>query len=210
MAERTRILSDNTIEDTSRVEIFSDAVYAIVATLLILELKVPVVTVTSSANFLHALKGLLPEFVAFAFSFLIIMIYWVNHLYLFHHLQKVNWRLIWYNNFHLFWIATIPFTTAFIGRYHLSTIPVVLYGLDMAMTALSILFVAHYASFKANLLYPGLPEQKLRSEFNRAKAGPILYVLATAAAFINVYIPLVIFIVTPILFVAPRLISGRE
>lgn len=207
MAEKPKILIENTISDTNRLETFSDAIYAIAATLLVLELKTPAVAVMDSANFLHALRELLPEFVAFSFSFLIIIIYWVNHLYLFHHMQKVDWRLIWYNNLHLFWIAAVPFSTAFIGQYHTETIPVLFYAINMLFAAISILFVAHYSSFKAKLLHPGFDERELRREFNRALAGPILYGVAAVSAFINVYISIAIFILTPILFIIPRLIS---
>lgn len=209
MAEKSHIYTDNTIGDTVRVETFSDAIYAIVATLLVLELKTPAVTVLDSQHFLASLKDLLPEFVAFAFSFLIIIIYWVNHLYLFHHMQKVNWRLIWYNNLHLFSIAIIPFSTALIGKYHNQTIPVIFYSLNMFLAAVSILWAAHYASFKAGLLYSGMPQKRLRREFNRALVGPVLYAVATLTAFINVKISIAIFILTPILFVIPRLIADE-
>jgi TMEM175 potassium channel family protein len=210
MVEQKNVPTQDVIEDTARVEIFSDAIYAIVATLLVLELKVPVVDVTSSTNFFHALRHMLPEFVAFTFSFLIIIIYWVNHLYLFQHLQRINWRCIWYNNFHLFWIATVPFTTAFIGKYHSSTVPVAVYAVDMAMAAISILLMAHYASFKAHLLYPGYDEASLRREFRRALAGPTLYAVAALAAFLSTYISIAIFVITPILFVVPRLLQSQD
>jgi TMEM175 potassium channel family protein len=210
MAQHENVQTEDIIENTARVEIFSDAIYAIVATLLVLELRVPVVEVTNSAHFLDALRDMAPEFVAFTFSFLIIVIYWVNHLYLFHHLQRINWRCIWYNNFHLFWIATIPFTTAFIGKYHTSTVPVALYAIDMTMAATSILLMAHYASFKAHLLYPGFEEEQLKREFRRALAGPTLYAVAALAAFLNVYISIVIFLATPVLFVVPRLLANKD
>jgi TMEM175 potassium channel family protein len=210
MAQHENVQTEDIIENTTRVEIFSDAIYAIVATLLVLELRVPVVQVTNSAHFLDALRDMAPEFVAFTFSFLIIVIYWVNHLYLFHHLQKINWRCIWYNNFHLFWIATIPFTTAFIGKYHTSKVPVALYAIDMTMAATSILLLAHYASFKAHLLYPGFEEAQLKREFRRALAGPTLYAVAALAAFLNVYISIAIFLGTPVLFVVPRLLASKD
>lgn len=210
MAQLEPAQTDDMLESTLRVEIFSDAIYAIVATLLVLQLQVPLVKVTSSTNFLHALRHMLPEFVAFTFSFLIIVIYWVNHLYLFHHLQRINWRCIWYNNLHLFWIATVPFTTAFIGKYHTSPVPVAVYAIDMTMAATTILLMAHYASFKAHLLYPGFDEAELKREFRRALAGPFLYAVAAIAAFLNVYISIAIFIATPILFVVPRLLAKKE
>ncbi len=210
MAEDKHNHIGNAVEDTVRVETFSDGIYAIVATLLILGLRVPVLETATTANFLAAIKDLLPELTAFIFSFFVVAIFWVNHHHFFHNVQKTDWRLLWYNNFHLFWIATIPFTTALIGRYHTSSVPVAIYAIDMAMAALSIMLMIRYVFFKSNLMYPGFSELRKGSEFKRGMMGVYLYLAATVAAFIHVYIALAIFIITPFLFVVPRLLSNEE
>lgn len=201
---------DNAVENTIRIEAFSDGVYAIVATLLVLELRVPMLQTLTTQNFLHALRDILPECTAFVFSFFVVTIYWVNHHYFFQCVRKTDWRLLWYNNLHLFWMATIPFTTAFIGRYHTSPVPVALYAADMAMAALSIMLMIRYVFFKSDLMYQGFSEERKKSEFKRGMMGVYLYFAAVAGALIHVYLALLIFIITPFLFVVPRLLSNNE
>lgn len=201
--------TDNTIEGTVRVEAFSDGVFAIVATLLVLELRVPILEAATTSDFLRALHELAPELVAFFFSFFIIAIYWVNHHHFFHNLERADWKLLWYNNFFLFWMTTIPFVTAFIGRYYESLVPVALYAADMTMCALSIMLMIRYVFFKSNLLRPGLSHAKRKAEYRRGMWGVYLYLGAMIAAFIHVYLAIGVLIVIPILFVVPRLLSSE-
>ncbi len=201
---------ENTLDNTVRVETFSDGVYAIVATLLVLELRVPVLSVINSTEFLHALRDLVPEFIAFAVSFFTVGIYWVNHHYFFHGVQKSDWKLLWSNNHHLFWIATIPFTTQIVGKYHTLKWAVGIYGFDMALAALSIMMMIHYVFFHSKLMYPGFPEERKRSEFRRGMRGVYLYFIASALAFINVYIALAIFIIVPLMYVIPGLLNDHS
>ena len=157
--------SNNSVEDTVRVEAFTDGVFAIVATLLVLELRVPVLEVVTTGGLLHGLAELLPEFVAFFFSFFVIAIYWVNHHHFFHNVARADWKLLWYNNFHLFCMATISFTTAFIGKYYDSAVAVSLYAADMAMCALSIMLMIRYVFFQSDLMEPGFSQAKKKSEY---------------------------------------------
>lgn len=84
---------------TSRIEAFSDAVIAIIVTLLVLELRVPDLAhhVTSQST-LQALLRLVPEFASFVLSFFIICIFWVNHHQFFHALKRADRKLLWLNN----------------------------------------------------------------------------------------------------------------
>ena len=202
--------TNDAVEDTARVQAFSDGVFSIVATLLVLELKVPIVEVASASNLLHGLGELTPEFLAFFFSFFIIAIYWVNHHHFFHSVARADWKLLWYNNFHLFCMATIPFTTAFIGKYYHSVVAVSLYAADMALCALSIMLMIRYVFFKSDLMHPGYSHAKKKAEFQRGMVGVYVYLAATLAAFVHVYIALAMFIILPIFFVIPRLLSAED
>lgn len=209
MTEHHKHMGD-TVEDTVRLEAFSDAVYAIIATLLVLELKIPALTLATSADITRELWHILPEFTAFFFSFFVIAIFWVNHHHFYHNVARSDWKLMWYNNFHLFWIATIPFTTALIGKYHDLTAVVVLYSLNMLLAAWSIMKMTRHAFFKSDLLHPGFSEADKRAEYNRGMRGVYLYLAAAITAFINIYIALAILVITPILFIIPRLLSNNE
>src|SRR5689334_928439 len=113
-----------TVSSTSRLEAYSDGVIAIIVTILVLELHVPELHGTSVQDVLMALYDILPKLLSFAFSFLTVSVFWVNHHHFFHEIEKSDGRLLWYNNALLFWLALVPFTTAFLGEH--PTVPGVL------------------------------------------------------------------------------------
>lgn len=99
-----------------RVESFSDGVFAIVMTLLVLELHVPEIADRASfGQYAAAMTPLIPKFVSFVLSFVMASIYWVNHHYFFRHLRSVPLGLVWLNNLFLLSICFLPFPTAFLG-----------------------------------------------------------------------------------------------
>ncbi|WP_146230935.1 TMEM175 family protein, partial [Micromonospora sicca] len=94
----------------NRIETFSDAVMAIIVTLLVLDLRPPELDGhTTSNEFLQAMTPLASHFFSFALSFTMVAIYWVNHYYFFRRIKRVTGRLIWLNNVLLFWLCLLPF-----------------------------------------------------------------------------------------------------
>ncbi|MEH2513040.1 putative membrane protein [Nitrobacteraceae bacterium AZCC 1564] len=106
-----------------RLGAFSDAVIAVIITIMVLELKAP----EESATF-SALLPLWPTAVSYAISYLFIAIIWLNHHYLLRFVKHVTPALIWVNFVHLFFVSLVPFTTAWIARTHLASAPVALYA----------------------------------------------------------------------------------
>lgn len=104
----------------NRLEAFSDGMFAIILTILVLELHVPNLPDSSFAVFAGAMLGLAPKFLSFLFSFFIIAIFWVNHHHIVHLLDKVDTKLLWLNISLLFFACLFPFLTAFIGDYPLN------------------------------------------------------------------------------------------
>ena len=127
---------------TNRLEAFSDGVFAIVITLLVLELRVP--EGHGSAELIRGLKNLLPKFISFIVSFLYITIYWINHHQLFHLIKKSNRGLFWLNSLFLMCLTFIPFPTALIGSHPNEVVSVVFYGLAMMATAISFVLMKAY------------------------------------------------------------------
>ena len=101
-----------------RVDFLTDGVFAIVATLLVLEIDVPEIPDHhTQAELWRSLGDVAPSFAAFAFSFLTILVYWVNHESLSRVVTHYPYRLVWINLLVLFFISMIPFTTKFISEY---------------------------------------------------------------------------------------------
>lgn len=114
-----------------RLEAFSDGVFAILITIMVLELHAP-----DGGSFAD-LKPLIPKFISYALSFTYVAIYFNNHHHTFQAVQRVNGKVLWSNTLLLFCISLVPFATAWMGENHFSASPVALYGIVLLMSALS-------------------------------------------------------------------------
>src|ERR1043166_6951263 len=94
-----------------RVEAFSDGVVAILITIMILDLRMP------SGSSLAALRPVLPHFLSYVLSFVILGIYWTNHHHMFHAVRHVNGTVLWANLHLLFWLSLVPLVTGWIGEH---------------------------------------------------------------------------------------------
>ena len=97
--------------ETNRLEAFSDGVFAIAITLLILEIKVP-----PAANLGNGLLQLWPSYLAYAISFVVIGAIWINHHAMFDWIDRVDQKLLLLNTLHLMFIAFLPFPTAVLAE----------------------------------------------------------------------------------------------
>lgn len=119
----------------NRVEAFTDAVIAIVMTLLVLELHEP------DAPTWQALEGIEHKVVVYLISFVCLAIYWNNHHHLFQLVEKIDGRVLWANNFLILMMTLFPFITAWVGDYPFDWAPQAVYGLVILGTNVSYLFL---------------------------------------------------------------------
>lgn len=101
-----------------RLEAFSDGVFAIIITIMVLEMKVP------HGDSLASLQPLIPIFISYVLSFVNIGIYWNNHHHMLHAVHQINGKVLWVNVHLLFWLSLFPFVTGWMGENHFSTLPV--------------------------------------------------------------------------------------
>ena len=207
MTQRT---TPQRVEGTSRIEAFSDGVIAIIVTLLIFEIRVPALTDLSNPGVFTALLGLAPKFISFAVSFFTVAIFWVNHHHFFSRVTHSNWKLLWYNNLLLFWLAVVPFTTAFIGDHPTQPVVVSIYALTLCLAGLGFTLMGSYVFFKSNLMLESVPMSERQREWRRSWLGVGLYGLASLLAFVWVYAALIIVAVIPFLYVVPNLMRETE
>lgn len=116
---------------TNRLEAFSDGVFAIIITIMVLEFKVP-----HGAAF-QDLLPLWPLLVSYVLSFIYVGIYWNNHHHIFHMASSVNGAVLWANMNVLFWLSLLPFATAWMGENHFAAIPMAVYCFDLLMCAVA-------------------------------------------------------------------------
>src|SRR5437870_4000260 len=115
----------------SGLEAFSDGVIAIIITIMVLEMQVPV------GATLQALVHVVPSFLSYVLSFVFVGIYWNNHHHMLQATHKVNGRVLWANLHLLFWMTLIPFTTHWMGLNNAAPVPVALYGVVLFMAGLA-------------------------------------------------------------------------
>jgi uncharacterized membrane protein len=202
--------TDEWIEGTVRIEAFSDGVIAIVITLLIFEVHVPTLTDFSHRAILQALLRIAPKFISFAISFFTVAIFWVNHHHVFSMITHSNWKLLWCNNVLLFWLAIVPFTTAFMGDYPTQPLVVFLYAVTLFLAALTFSLMGRYVFLSSGLIPSTLPEADRKREWKRGAWSFALYGVASGMAFVSVHATHILLMVIPCLFFVPRILGRRE
>ena len=120
-----------------RLEAFSDGVFAIIITIMVLELHAP------RGAELSALRPLLPSFLAYALSFVYLGIYWNNHHHLLQAAKHVGGGVLWANLHLLFWLSLIPFATAWSGQNPWERVPTAAYGGVLLMAGAAYWILAH-------------------------------------------------------------------
>ena len=178
----------------TRLEAFSDGVFAILITILVLELKVP-----HEADW-AALTPLAPVFLTYVLSFIYVGIYWNNHHHLFHAVDGVNGRVLWANQHLLFWLSLIPFVTGWMGENHFAPLPTAIYGAVLLCAAL-----AYYVLVRVIIAQQG-PHSKLADAVGRDMKGVvslILYVTGIAATLVHPGIAQAIFVVVALTWLVP-------
>jgi uncharacterized membrane protein len=176
--------------ETGRVEAFSDGVFAIAITLLVLELKVPVLEPGSDRLALaHALLRLWPSFAAFLTSFVAILIMWMNHHGVFRMVRAVNGPFLIANGFLLATVTFVPFPTAVLAshvRGPSSTTAAAFYCGTYILVSLG--YNALWsAATRGRLLHAGVPEAHVRKISRAYSGGLFVYIAATGIALWNAH-----------------------
>ncbi len=175
-------------KETGRIEAFSDGVFAVAITLLVLDLHVPVLK-DAPQGLLKALEGQWPALAAYVVSFLTILVMWLNHHRLFEQIQRKDHLLMVYNGLLLMLVTLIPFPTALVAEYirtpDARTAAVVYCGLNLLM-ALAFNLLWNHAARNGRLLAEDHDTHRVQHITQQYRFGPILYVAALALAFMNV------------------------
>jgi uncharacterized membrane protein len=177
-----------------RLEAFSDGVIAVIITILVLELKVPHGADT------NALRPLVPVFLSYVLSFLIVAIYWNNHHHMFHAVQHVTGGALWANLHLLFWLSLVPFATGWMNENHFTDLTVAAYGVVLLCAAIAyfiltrVLLAVHD---KDSLLARGLG-----NDF-KGKISLLVYMVAIVCAFLNARLSLALYAAIVLVWLVP-------
>lgn len=186
---------------SKRMEALSDGIFAIAATILVLEIRVPKLTHGfTTAELEHSLLEVLPSFIAFVFSFLNILIFWVNHDAINKVIRHYDVKTTYLNILFLLCISLIPFTTAFVSEYPFSQTAITCYGVVLFFCSLIAVLMYRHLAFKSSSLLPAVTMASRKKIWNRVAFSPLLYLGTILLGFIHVYIPIVVYIILPVAF----------
>jgi uncharacterized membrane protein len=173
--------------ESGRVEAFSDGVFAIAITLLILEVKVP--TADNGTQLWHALTAQWPSYAAYVISFLVIGVMWVNHHTVFSYIARVDRPLIFYNVLILLVVAAIPFPTALVagnlGEAGAAAVAVAVYGMFMVAHAATFTLFWWYATRTGHCFDDRVDVRAARFTRIRFSLGLVIYPITVALAFLS-------------------------
>jgi len=187
----------------TRVEAFSDGIFAIIITLLVLEIKVPHIHDNNSTTELQeALYAILPKVISWIISFFTIAVIWVNHHKILKQIKNLDNGIFWWNAVLLLWSSFIPFPTAVLGDYPENQTSVILYGVVMALMAVSFTFMRFYAIRNKHVLDDNVNlDAFINGTWMSLLFGPVMYLFGVAVGFIHPYFSFAVFIAIPVYFI---------
>lgn len=185
----------------NRLEAFSDGVFAVIITIMVLEMKIP------HGSNLADLKQTLPVFLVYILSFIYVGIYWTNHHHLFQVVEKVNGKIMWANLFLLFWLSLFPFVTGWMGENHFETWPSVLYGFVALMNAIAWYMLSHIliADYGKNSALA-----RAYGKDTKGKVSAILYVIGILLSFFLSWLGIIFYTIVAAMWIVPDKRIERE
>ena len=177
-----------------RMEAFSDGVFAVIITIMVLELKAP-----HGADW-TALEPLLPAFLTYVLSFVLLGIYWNNHHHMLSLTDGIGGGILWANLHLLFWLSLVPFVTGWMGENHFAPLPTAVYGVVMLMAAIG------YTILQTAIITHQGAHSKLRKAIGgdlKGKISGVLWAVAIPLAFVHQLIADVIFVAVALMWLVP-------
>ena len=177
-----------------RIEAFTDAVLAILITIMVLELKVP------HGSDLESLRPLAPVFMSYLLSFVFLGIYWNNHHHLLHAADRINGKILWANLHLLFWLSLVPFATGWLGENHAAPLPTAVYGGVLLLAGIS-----YFILEKAIIAEQG-ENSRLAEALGKdvkGKVSPLLFAVAIPTAFVYRWVSIGLYIFVTLMWLVP-------
>lgn len=177
-----------------RLEAFSDGVFAVIITIMVLEMKSP------HGTSLAALRPVLPVFFSYVLSFIYVGIYWNNHHHLLHAAQHVSGGILWANLHLLFWLSLTPFTTAWMGENHFAPWTVALYGVILLFAG-----TAYYILTKVLIAHHGKDSTLATSigSDRKGKVSVVVYATAIPLSFVRPWIAFACYVMVAVMWLLP-------
>jgi uncharacterized membrane protein len=160
----------------TRLEAFSDGVFAIIITIMVLEIKVP------EGKSWESLKPLIPVILSYVLSFLFVGIYWVNHHHLLHTTNKVDASILWSNMHLLFWLTLVPVATDWMGATHFDAHSVAVYAVLLLLCGFA------FTILQLRIEKKNEDNEKLKFAFKVLRKKGIVSIIAYSTALVFAFV----------------------
>jgi uncharacterized membrane protein len=177
-----------------RLEAFSDAVIAILITIMVLDLRVP------HDAYLSSVLDEWATFLSYVLSFIYLGIYWNNHHHLLHTTREVTGAILWANLHLLFWLSLFPFFTAWMGENEFAAVPVASYGVVLLLAAIA------YLVLQTVIVRHEGADSALRRAIGsdtKGKASAVIYAAAIPLALVNRWIGFGLEVLVALIWLVP-------
>ena len=192
----------------NRLEAFSDGVFAIVITLIVLNVKVPDVHIANNSQLNQIIRAAAPKLLSFGFSFLVIGIFWIAHHRIFSFAKVVDTPLLWLNLVYLMFNALIPFPASILADNFFMPTTILIYTGTLFLISMMHFIILEYIIKHEDVKHEALTKSIYRSATRSAIIGPVCFILAAASSFVSAYLSL--FFVTCALFFSIFIIGKNK
>ena len=181
-----------------RLEMFSDGVFAIAITILILNIHFPE---TDNEHLGQALRDLSPNILAYVLSFILIGLYWIAHHTSFHAIHKVDGVFLWMNMLLLLFVSFMPFPAYLLGKYPLQQVPLMIYGINLLAANFMGFAMTWYTCYHPELLTEPFTIKDFRKQFPIYGSVNGLYIVAICLAPVLPIVSYIIYMVIALIMV---------
>jgi uncharacterized membrane protein len=168
-----------------RLEAFSDGVFTIVITLLILGIRIPEV---QPAMLGEALSKMLPQVFTYVLSFFVVGLYWFAHHRVSHQVKQINGTFIWLNIVWLLTVSVMPFPAALLAGFPLQRLPIAVYGIDLILANVTGFLIIVYLKRHPELCVTPISPAALRSQATVYAITNGVYVVAIGLAWVSPWV----------------------
>jgi uncharacterized membrane protein len=191
------------VPGNERIGAFSDGVFAIAITLLVVGLvEVPVHA--PEGGLITMVPDFLPRLAGHVITFAVLGIYWVGHHNMFMHIKRHDRTLLWLNNLFLLFVAIMPLPTALIAEHGDDQVAVIAYAGTLVLAGVSLDLIWRYATHKNRLVSPGIDPGLVTFVHGRVLLAPAVYLLAIVVSFFSITAAKLLFVIVTLLYIVPN------
>ena len=188
---------------SGRLEALGDGIFSVAMTILVIEIVIPKVTGNSWNDFRQALKQSWTGLLCYVISFVVLGIMWFGHRMMFEYIGKTNRYFIFLGVLFYLVVCLVPFSTSFLAKNTLQWYAIMIYGINLSLCNLTLYAQWSYGINRESLLHREIPDEVRKEATFLFLLSPVVYAIAVGISFFFPIVSIVIFVVTPIVYLIP-------